>query len=162
MLHTHTTAPSTHLHTTHSRLVWLPADGAPGLAVGVRAVALHAVSTDRDGPPCVVALLDDGGDEGGGGGDDDDDGDAAPSPELRFVPTPPTTADAIFAALCECAALNPDPTLVAEDADGAGDWLTDADALAAAAGGRDPLASLPADALDALVASQAARFEDAD
>ena len=76
------------------------------------------------------------------------------------MPTPPTTPDAIFAALCECAALNPDPDLAAQDDDGAGDWLTDAGALAVA--GRDPLSSLPADALDALVASQAARFEDAD
>lgn len=113
----------------------------------------------------MVALLDDGRDvEENGGEEEDEDAPTTttPSPELRFVPTPPTTADAIFAALCECAALNPDPTLAAEDADGAGDWLTDADAVAAAAGGRDPLASLPADALDALVASQAARFEDAD
>lgn len=164
---------SFHLSTSlaPSRLVWLPSDGTPGMAVPIPSIALHAISTDRDGPPAVVALLDDG--EGGSdGGDCDDDDDAPPSaPELRFVPhDPPSsssspTADAIFAALCECAALNPDPALAAEGADGAGDWLTDADAVAAAVasgGGADPLASLPVDALDALLASQAARFADAD
>lgn len=146
-----------------SRIVWLHTDGAPGLSVAVPSIALHAVSTDGAGPPCVIALLDDGGAEHECDGNDDDDASTTPpAPELRFIPTPPTTPDAIFAALCDCAALNPDPDLAAQDDDGAGDWLTDGGALAAAAAGHDPLASLPADALDALVASQAARFEDAD
>ena len=143
-----------------SRIIWLPATGAPGLAVPVPSIALHAVATDRDGrPPAVVCLLDEGV-EDDDDGDDDDEAANRPSssPELRFVPSPSstTTVDAIFAALCECAALNPDAALAAEDEDGAGEWLYDAAAVEAATGGRDPLSRLPAEALDALLADQAA------
>lgn len=119
------------------------------------------MATDRDGrPPAVVCLLDGGGEDDESDDDDDDDAAGRPSssPELRFVPAPAstTTVDAVFAALCECAALNPDPALAAEDEDGAGEWLYDAAAVEAATGGRDPLSRLPAEALDALLADAGA------
>jgi hypothetical protein len=147
-----------------SRLVWLPACGTPGLATPWTAVALHALAATGgdDGPPAVLCLLDaGGGDAVVCGADDDDagssDGDASASPELRFAPADASIVDAIFAAMCRCAELNPDPAMLDEDDDGAGEWITDAASLAAAeaAGVRSDLGAL-------LLSGDPDRFDDAD
>ena len=114
--------------------------------------------------PCVYLQLSVEGETGGGAngaGASDDDGDgasddsASPSGgEVRLFPANPADVDAIFAALCEGAALNPDPGAVGageEGGDGDGDLFFDREAAAAGAA---------AARLDALLVEDPSRFED--
>ncbi len=127
---------------------------------------MHAVQgqTAGGGPgPCVyLQLSGGGGDDGegngaGGGSDDDDDEGATPVGEIRLVPADLADADAIFAALCEGAALNPDPGAPAAGGGGGDDHddglFFDRDAAAAGAA---------AARLDALLVEDPARFDDPD
>jgi len=121
---------------------------------------MHAVQGEVEGSgvgPCVYLQLGagDDGEEGNGAGtsDADDDSTAPPGGEVRLVPADPADVDAIFTALCEGAALNPDP-----GNPGAGGEDEESDALffdrdAAAAGAA-------AARLDALLVDDPARFED--
>ena len=125
---------------------------------------MHAVQGEADGVgPCVYLQLSagEGGEDGEGDGapgtsdaeDDDDDSASPPGGEVRLVPADPADADAVFSALCEGAALNPDP-----GSPGAGGEDGESDALffdrdAASAGAA-------AARLDALLVDDPARFED--
>lgn len=130
---------------------------------------MHAVQGDTapDGPgPCVYLQLssagggggddDDGPANGHGSGeeDDDDDSSAAPIGEVRLVPADPADVDAIFGAMCECAALNPDPAGPGGgeggDDDDGGLFFDREAAAAGAAAAR----------LDALLVEDPGRFED--
>lgn len=128
---------------------------------------MHAVQGEAaDGGggvgPCVYLQLsveeeEDGGANGAGASDDDDGADddsASPSGgEVRLVPADAADVDAIFAALCEGAALNPDPGAVGAEDGGDGDGELFFDREAAAAGAA-------AARLDALLVEDPARFED--
>jgi len=154
----------------HSRVAWLPVDlASQALAAPFLAIDMHAVQgATSDGPgPCVYLQLSCEGDDGGAGpanghddDDDEDDEDDSASPpigEVRLVPADPSDVDALFGAMCECAALNPDPSAPGEGPgggggpDGSDDLFFDSEAAAAGAA---------AARLDALLVDDPARFED--
>lgn len=115
------------LHVTTRRLVWFPDDETRGgYDVPFRAVAMHAVSSDASEGfrPYIYAQIEGGAPEGwrmtekkdaaakeedGSAEDDDRDDALEETTELRLAPADPAALGALFKALCDCAALNPDP-----------------------------------------------------
>lgn len=112
------------LHVTTRRLVWFPDDETRGgYDVPFRAVAMHAVSSDASEGfrPCIYAQIEGGAPEGwrmtedaaakeeDGSAEDDDPDALEETTELRLAPADPAALGALFKALCDCAALNPDP-----------------------------------------------------
>lgn len=145
-----------------SRVAWLPVDpAAQALAVPFLAIDMHAIQGEAPGGlgPCVYLQLSVEDEAGGGGGANgasasDDDGDDTASPsggEVRLIPADPANVDVIFTAMCECAALNPDPGAVGAEEGGDGELFFDREAAAAGAA---------AARLDALLVEDPARFED--
>lgn len=114
--------------------MWLPAGGSAGggaLACRYPQIVMHAVATDAGsfGRPCVYLQLDEGSDgaadggprglgavlgadggggEGGSDGGDEGEEDEGLGPELRLVPASAGDVEALFKAMCDCSALNPD------------------------------------------------------
>merc|ERR1719424_1075526 len=144
---------------TSSRVVWMPSNGqqrVQGFSLYYQAIAMHAVSRDTsDFPhPCLYVQLDaeqnisevsealrqGGGPANGvkrqrGGGESDEPADEAEPldyQEVRLVPAAPSdaTLDAMFKAMSEGAALNPDPDDGEGDGD-EGDFFADEDELLA-------------------------------
>ena len=120
------------LHVTTRRLVWFPDDATEGgYDVPLRAVAMHAVSSDvSEGfRPCIYAQIEGGAPEGSlsrrftpaetardaavgeedGAAEEDETTELEETTELRLAPADPAALGALFKALCDCAALNPDP-----------------------------------------------------
>ena len=120
------------LHVTTRRLVWFPDDATEGgYDVPLRAVAMHAVSSDESEGfrPCIYAQIEGGAPEGSlsrrftpaetardaaAGEEDarpeeDETTELEETTELRLAPADPAALGALFKALCDCAALNPDP-----------------------------------------------------
>ena len=112
------------LHVTTRRLVWFPDDETRGgYDVPFRAVAMHAVSSDASEGfrPCIYAQIEGGAPEGwrmtedaaakeeDGSAEDDDPDALEETTELRLAPADPAALGALFKALCDCAALNPNP-----------------------------------------------------
>ena len=122
------------LHVTTRRLVWFPDDDATegGYDVPLRAVAMHAVSSDESEGfrPCIYAQIEGGAPEGSlsrrftpaetardaaageeedGAAEEDETTELEETTELRLAPADPAALGALFKALCDCAALNPDP-----------------------------------------------------
>lgn len=116
---------------------------------------MHAVATDPDtvDRPCLYVQLDT--EESEIDEDEDEDAEGSPFPELRFVPSDPSTLDAIFQSFCEGAERNPDPDAEEE---GQGNLFFDqGEALAGAFE-----AAEVADDVDELVGTDPDRFGDAD
>ena len=120
------------LHVTTRRLVWFPDDATEGgYDVPLRAVAMHAVSSDESEGfrPCIYAQIEGGAPEGSlsrrftpaetardaaageedGAAEEDETTELEETTELRLAPADPAALGALFKALCDCAALNPDP-----------------------------------------------------
>ena len=122
------------LHVTTRRLVWFPgrSDRSSRLDVPLRAVAMHAVSSDESEGfrPCIYAQIEGGAPEGSlsrrftpaetardaaageeedGAAEEDETTELEETTELRLAPADPAALGALFKALCDCAALNPDP-----------------------------------------------------
>ena len=98
----------------------------------LRAVAMHAVSSDESEGfrPCIYAQIEGGAPEGSlsrrftpaetardaaageeedGAAEEDETTELEETTELRLAPADPAALGALFKALCDCAALNPDP-----------------------------------------------------
>ncbi|GBF89912.1 hypothetical protein Rsub_02616 [Raphidocelis subcapitata] len=143
------------------------------LALRYPQIIMHAVSNDTSSfsRPCVYLQLDegdDGGDGGAGGfggfgggagggggagvsgsgsggeeGEGEEDGEEDLGAELRLVPADAAAVEAIFKAMCDCSALNPDSD---NEDDGQAELFFDE---------AEVLAGLPADQRDALMAARA-------
>ena len=146
------------LHVTTRRLVWFPDDATEGgYDVPLRAVAMHAVSSDvSEGfRPCIYAQIEGGAPEGfprrspetargeTRGADEEDDAaeddettELEETTELRLAPADSAALGALFKALCDCAALNPDPEdeMYETDEDDGDGWYRDESEMAAGAG----------------------------
>ena len=95
------------------------APSRPQLALSYPQIVMHAIS--RDPKPCIYLQLDDdneGGFIGAADGaqalaseadDVEEEKKEEVNPEVRIVPSDPSIVEEMFKALCECAALNPDP-----------------------------------------------------
>ena len=145
-------------HVTTRRLVWFPDDArSGGDEVPLRAVAMHAVSSDvSEGfRPCIYAQIEGGAPEGfprrspetargeTRGADEEDDAaeddettELEETTELRLAPADSAALGALFKALCDCAALNPDPEdeMYETDEDDGDGWYRDESEMAAGAG----------------------------
>jgi hypothetical protein len=77
------------------------------MGLSYRQIVMHAISRDvqSSAQPCIYLQLDEG--EAMEGGDEDEDEEVL-VPDVRLVPSDAQQIDAIFKALCDCAALNPD------------------------------------------------------
>ncbi|XP_075404945.1 methylosome subunit pICln-like isoform X3 [Tenrec ecaudatus] len=100
------------LYIAESRLSWLDGSGL-GFSLEYPAISLHAVSRDLNAYPrehLYVMVNAKFGEESKDSVDEeeeeDSDDDAEPIAEFRFVPS---DKSAMFAAMCECQALHPDP-----------------------------------------------------
>merc|ERR1740139_851240 len=162
---------------TSRRVVWLPSNGqqrVQGFSLFYQAIAMHAVSRDvSDFPhPCLYVQLDaeqnisevsDALRQAGGAGEAPAEGEEAEDEvepvdyqEMRLVPAAPSDAalDAMFKAMSEGAALNPDP----DDGEGGDDdgFFPDEDELLAGVSAQqlsmleryENMLAAPADAAD--------------
>jgi len=133
------------LYVTTKHLIWQSLDHRVGYRMDYPYVLLHAVSRDTSSfpHPCLYAQLDDEVEEeafrsasmrqpavqaaaAAANGEDDEDEEAdepQPISDLRFVPENAGILDALYRAVSECAALNPDSDL----SDGEGDFMFNAD-----------------------------------
>eukprot|EP00793_Prasinoderma_coloniale_P002262 PRCOL_00002770-RA len=157
-------SPEGTLYVTTRRVVWLPTAGAAGptgVQVDFPTITMHAVSrADPEAQPCIYMQL--------AGGECDEGSDDEPMTELRLAPADAEQLDAIFSALCDCAALNPDPDASDGDEEEA-QWFGDV-----GGGDAEPVLgeALPEDAaaaaarLEAMLRvddeANAAKFADAD
>eukprot|EP00741_Cyanophora_paradoxa_P003263 tig00000691_g3171.t1 len=143
------------LYVTTRNVFWLSdEDPQKGHGVDFPFIALHAISRDPAGfpKPCIYCQLD--GPEvpyTGASRAEDEDGEdeemPEPVPEVRYAPEDPGQVDRLYAAFCDCAALNPDP--VDEDE---GDFFYDeAEVMAGIANNPDGAARLAQ--YDALLAA---------
>ena len=179
------------LHVTTRRLVWFPDDGTRGgYDVPLRAVAMHAVSSDASEGfrPCIYAQIEGGAPESflrrsretardaaageeDGDAEDDETTELVETTELRLAPADPAALGALFKALCDCAALTPDPDDETYETEDDGDDLYyDESEIATGAGAAARLDALrrfddqlvvSAD-LERHVADDPGRFEDDD
>ncbi len=145
------------MHVTTKFVYWFSAEDVErGYRLQYNWISMHAVSRDPESfaRPCVYCQLDlppaapsfmcmDGGDAGeedeadAGAADDAEEADDADNgmaddpfdslSEIRFVPADDAAINAIFTAMSDGAALNPDPE---EDAEGAGEFVFDEDEVA--------------------------------
>lgn len=89
------------------------------LALSYPQIVMHAIS--REPKPCIYLQLDDdkeGGFIGAADGaqalaaeadNEKEEEEEEVNPEIRIIPSDPLSVEEMFKALCECAALNPDP-----------------------------------------------------
>nr|XP_033804610.1 methylosome subunit pICln isoform X2 [Geotrypetes seraphini] len=105
------------LYIAESRLSWLDGSGI-GFSLEYPSIGLHAVSRDVSVYPrehlyvMVNAKLGEKTQESNmmeNESDDDDDDEDEPITEIRFVPSDKSALEAMFAAMCDCQALHPDP-----------------------------------------------------
>ncbi|XP_007490965.1 methylosome subunit pICln [Monodelphis domestica] len=109
------------LYIAESRLSWLDGSGL-GFSLDYPTISLHAVSRDLNAYPqehlYVMVNARFGEEEpkevketpmAEGEEDEDSDEDIEPIAEFRFVPSDKSALEALFAAMCECQALHPDP-----------------------------------------------------
>ncbi|XP_068927025.1 methylosome subunit pICln isoform X2 [Petaurus breviceps papuanus] len=109
------------LYIAESRLSWLDGAGI-GFSLDYPTISLHAVSRDLNAYPqehlYVMVNARFGEEEpkelketpmAEGEEDEDSDEDIEPIAEFRFVPSDKSALEALFAAMCECQALHPDP-----------------------------------------------------
>ncbi|XP_072466863.1 methylosome subunit pICln isoform X3 [Notamacropus eugenii] len=109
------------LYIAESRLSWLDGSGI-GFSLDYPTISLHAVSRDLNAYPqehlYVMVNARFGEEEpkelketamAEGEEDEDSDEDVEPIAEFRFVPSDKSALEALFAAMCECQALHPDP-----------------------------------------------------
>mmetsp|Transcript_17044 Transcript_17044/g.47600 ORF Transcript_17044/g.47600 Transcript_17044/m.47600 type:complete len:232 (-) Transcript_17044:664-1359(-) len=161
------------IHLTTRRVVWISqADQARGFAVGYRTIMVHAVSRDLENfdQPCIFLQLDSGFEDAGGEDEEEEGGDseAGEVSELRIVLTDPDQLEAVFEAMSECAALNPDSDMEEDD----GQFFynedevmsgVDPDRREAMLDHFDSILQVPQeDELEELIADDPGRFEDAD
>ena len=142
------------------RIIWLnSSDTAVGYSAEFATITMHAVATDPEtvDRPCLYVQLDseeepeiDDDEE-----EEDGDGDGSPFPELRFIPSDPSTLDAIFQAFCEGAERNPDA-----DAEDEGQGNLFFDQMEILAGAFD--AAEVAEDVDEIVGDDPDRFGDAE
>ncbi|XP_043852815.1 methylosome subunit pICln [Dromiciops gliroides] len=109
------------LYIAESRLSWLDGSGI-GFSLDYPTISLHAVSRDLNAYPqehlYVMVNARFAEEEpkelketpmAEGEEDEDSDEDIEPIAEFRFVPSDKSALEALFAAMCECQALHPDP-----------------------------------------------------
>uniref|UniRef100_A0A5F8GXW5 Methylosome subunit pICln n=1 Tax=Monodelphis domestica TaxID=13616 RepID=A0A5F8GXW5_MONDO len=104
------------LYIAESRLSWLDGSGL-GFSLDYPTISLHAVSRDLNAYPqehlyvMVNARFGEVKETpmAEGEEDEDSDEDIEPIAEFRFVPSDKSALEALFAAMCECQALHPDP-----------------------------------------------------
>ncbi|KAJ2795149.1 Methylosome subunit pICln [Coemansia helicoidea] len=105
------------LYICESQLLFADAAGC-GFSLRYQSIAIHAVSRDASDAPHLYCQLDCRfpGTPASAESDDDDE----QFSELRFYPGDADELDAMFDALCACAALNPDAGDESEDSAGGG------------------------------------------
>ncbi|KAI8467187.1 MAG: regulator of volume decrease after cellular swelling-domain-containing protein [Monoraphidium minutum] len=153
-------------YVTTRRIIWLATAAAAGapprrLALRFPQIIMHAVSNDAGSFPraCVYLQLDEGSVDGdaptgvgggagaaggsGSGEEGGDEGEEGVSAELRLVPGDAEAVEALFKAMCDCSALNPDSD---NEDDGQAELFFDE---------AEALAGLPAAERDALLAARA-------
>ncbi|KAI3783808.1 hypothetical protein L1987_42895 [Smallanthus sonchifolius] len=130
------------LYISTKQVVWLSdTERTKGYSVDFLSVSLHAVSRDPEAfeSPCLYTQIDTG-DEGDESESCDSESsetlDLSKITEMRLVPSDPTPLDTIFNIFCECAELNPEPTV--EEEEEQHNWIFSADQLGAAIEGDDP------------------------
>ncbi|XP_075402450.1 methylosome subunit pICln isoform X2 [Tenrec ecaudatus] len=103
------------LYIAESRLSWLDGSGL-GFSLEYPAISLHAVSRDLNAYPrehLYVMVNAKFGEESKDSVDEEEeegsDDDVEPIAEFRFVPSDKSALETMFAAMCECQALHPDP-----------------------------------------------------
>eukprot|EP00252_Welwitschia_mirabilis_P014583 TRINITY_DN3203_c0_g1_i1.p1 TRINITY_DN3203_c0_g1~~TRINITY_DN3203_c0_g1_i1.p1 ORF type:complete len:232 (+),score=50.39 TRINITY_DN3203_c0_g1_i1:177-872(+) len=125
------------LFITTKRIFWLnDEDSATGYSVDFLSLSLHAISRDPEAYslPCIYTQIDtaESDMESGDEGSEEEystNGDTlglSQIKEMRLIPSDPNTLESIFAALCACAELNPDPVTELE---GEGDWIFNANEM---------------------------------
>ncbi|KAL3837910.1 hypothetical protein ACJIZ3_022501 [Penstemon smallii] len=124
------------LYISNKQIVWLSdTDREKGYAVDFVSVSLHAVSRDpeSDSSPCIYTQIETGADD-----DEMEDSDSESNEilnlskinEMRLVPSDPNQLDTLFATLCQCAELNPDPVEAFQGEEEVGhNWVFSADQL---------------------------------
>lgn len=158
------------VYVTTRRIIWMPSaagagSSSGGLALRYPQIVMHAVSNDTSSfsRPCVYLQLDEGseaadepmgvgtaarggadeGEEGGSSSAEGEEGEEEMAAELRLVPADAVAVDAIFKAMCDCSALNPD---TGTEDDGQAELFFDE---------AEVLAGLPAADRDAVLAARA-------
>lgn len=122
-----------------------------GFATPFLRVVMFAVSRDAAAArPCLFAQVE--GRDAGAPADVSEDEDDCECTELRLVPADASRLDVIFRALCDAAALNPDPETEGGDEDG--ELFFDED------GGAQDEAMVAR--LESMLHVDASRFEDAE
>eukprot|EP00242_Pyramimonas_sp_CCMP2087_P009216 CAMPEP_0198209434 /NCGR_PEP_ID=MMETSP1445-20131203/15818_1 /TAXON_ID=36898 /ORGANISM="Pyramimonas sp., Strain CCMP2087" /LENGTH=217 /DNA_ID=CAMNT_0043883205 /DNA_START=119 /DNA_END=772 /DNA_ORIENTATION=+ len=116
------------LYVTTRRVFWLSDTDAPnGFSITFHNIAMHAISRDPESFPhsCIYMQIDTGelyeSDE-----EEEEEGQEIIT-ELRIVPSTDESLETVFQALCDCAALNPDPEVEGDDAEG--DFFFDEDEI---------------------------------
>eukprot|EP00199_Chlamydomonas_sp_CCMP681_P005642 CAMPEP_0119104500 /NCGR_PEP_ID=MMETSP1180-20130426/2695_1 /TAXON_ID=3052 ORGANISM="Chlamydomonas cf sp, Strain CCMP681" /NCGR_SAMPLE_ID=MMETSP1180 /ASSEMBLY_ACC=CAM_ASM_000741 /LENGTH=230 /DNA_ID=CAMNT_0007089275 /DNA_START=13 /DNA_END=705 /DNA_ORIENTATION=- len=114
------------LYITSRRVIWRSAStDTPSVALTYHQVMMHAISKDLSAfpKPCIYLQLDEGSEDMMQQEAEDEEPEAedeAVSAELRLVPLDSNKIEELFKALCDCAALNPDPEI-----EGEGDFFFD-------------------------------------
>ncbi|RZF44296.1 hypothetical protein LSTR_LSTR006846 [Laodelphax striatellus] len=121
------------LFIAESSLSWVNSDTNTGFSLSYQNISLHAISRDLQARPyeCLYVMLDTclDGEQNGGNEDDDENEDKNEFSEMYFVPDDTSRLNAMFTAMNECQALNPDPDDSVsgeeefEDADSEGEYL---------------------------------------
>ncbi|XP_043489262.1 methylosome subunit pICln [Polistes fuscatus] len=104
------------LYITESVLSWIDSDTQQGFSLNYQHISVHAISQDKQIHPrqCLYIMVEDFSDvqlspsTENDSENEDDEGDT-PTTEMSFVPDDTTNLEAIFEAMNQCQALNPDP-----------------------------------------------------
>eukprot|EP00798_Chlamydomonas_sp_ICE-L_P003546 gene3546-13616_t len=147
------------LYITSNRLLWVASQQQMAVAIRYQQIVMHAISRDPEGQSkaCIYVQLDEP--EEGVGAENEDEEEDALSYEMRLIPEDESKIDEIFKALCDCAAMNPDP-----EEEGEGDFFYNEEEVHAGLDD-ETRAALVANQtanmdLDALVGDDPSRFED--
>ncbi|KAJ1530913.1 hypothetical protein ONE63_005752 [Megalurothrips usitatus] len=105
------------LYIAESRVSWVNAASGEGFSLEYPHICLHAIS--RTPVECLYMMLDTavsphlGGEEGNGDNDEesesDDDTNDQETTVMKFLPDETSALDAMYQAMSQCQALNPDP-----------------------------------------------------
>lgn len=157
------------LYITTRSVHWLSdTDMGKGFKTAFRSITMHAVSRDTETFPhaCIYMQVESG--ESAGAYEEEEDEEADGTLELRIVPADAACLEAVFQALCDCAALNPDAD--DEDGDEEGGFFCNEEEILAGAGGDeradilsrfDAMLQIPSsEGVEEMIVNDPERFQD--
>lgn len=146
-----------------SRVIWASSSQPLVLALRYQQIVMHAISregTEAGSKACLYLQLDEA-EEMQTGDEEEEEEEEEVEPEMWLVPEEEAKVDEVFKALCDCAALNPDP-----EEEGEGDFFFNEEEVMAGLDDETRAAVVAHQTagmdLDDLVGDDPSRFEDED